>query len=61
MVERQHELHGRRQGRNVGVVSILAGVAVLLFAVTIIKLGENVGNPTSGASWGESLQKWMSE
>lgn len=59
MFQREHEMHTRRRGRNFGVVGILVGLAVLLFAVTIVKLGENAGNPASGVSWGESLMEWM--
>lgn len=61
MDKRDHELHGRRFGRNLGVVGLLVAFALLLFAVTIVKLGDQAGNPTSGASWGESLQQWMHE
>lgn len=61
MEKRNHELHGRRFGRNIGVIGLLVGVAVLLFAVTIVKLGDQAGNPTSGSSWGESLQQWLNE
>ena len=57
----EHELHTRRKGRNLGVIGVLVGLALLLFAVTIVKLGANAGNPTSGASWGESLQNWINE
>lgn len=60
-MQREHEIHTRRRGRNLGVIGILVGLALLLFAVTIVKLGDNAGNPTSGASWGESLQKWINE
>ena len=61
MMQREHEMHERRRGRNLGVVGVLVGLAVLLFAVTIVKLGDNAGNPTSGASWGESLMNWINE
>ncbi|MFK7944847.1 MAG: hypothetical protein AB8B85_18330 [Paracoccaceae bacterium] len=57
----EHEMHTRRKGRNLGVVGALVGLVVLLFAVTIVKLGDNVGNPTAGASWGESLMNWINE
>ena len=60
-MQREHEMHERRRGRNLGVVGVLVGLAVLLFAVTIVKLGDNAGNPTSGASWGESLMNWINE
>lgn len=40
-----HELHKRRFGRNLGVGLVLAAFAALLFAVTIVKMGSNAGNP----------------
>lgn len=61
MIQPQHELHRRRKGRNLGVVGVLVGLMLLLFAVTIVKLGANAGNPTGGASWGETLMNWVNE
>jgi len=55
----EHELHRRRRARNYGIIGCLAGVAALLFAVTMVKLGGNAANPSSGQSWGESLQRWV--
>jgi hypothetical protein len=45
MLHREHELHRRRRGRNIAVLGVLAGFALLLFLVTIVKMGENAGNP----------------
>ena len=45
MLKRDHELHRRRRGRNMGVLLALLGVAALLFWVTIAKMGANAGNP----------------
>jgi hypothetical protein len=45
MLHREHELHRRRRGRNVAVLAALAGFAVVMFAVTIAKLGAQAGNP----------------
>jgi len=42
---REHELHKRRRGRNLAVLAVLIGVVVLLFLVTIVKMGGNAGNP----------------
>lgn len=57
-IEKEHELHRRRKGRNGAVLAVLAGFALLLFAVTIVKLGDNVANPSQNVSWGESLMNW---
>lgn len=61
MAEIEQDVHKKRRGRNLGVLAILAGVVFLLFAVTIVKLGENAGNPTAGTLWGESLIDWARE
>ena len=57
--EKEHELHQRRKGRNGAVLAVLIGFAALLFAVTIVKLGDNVANPSASVSWGESLLNWV--
>ena len=57
--EKEHELHQRRKGRNGAVLAVLIGFAVLLFAVTIVTLGDNVANPSASVSWGECLMNWM--
>jgi hypothetical protein len=44
---REHALHRRRRARNLATLAILVGFAALLFAVTIVKMGENAGNPWS--------------
>ena len=58
-IEKEHELHQRRKGRNGAVLALLVGFAALLFAVTIVKLGDNVANPSQNVSWGESLMNWV--
>ncbi|MEL6997286.1 MAG: cytochrome C oxidase assembly protein [Paracoccaceae bacterium] len=58
-LDNEHDLHKRRKGRNTAVLALLLGFAMLLFAVTIVKLGENVANPSASVSWGESLMNWM--
>jgi len=44
-MKREHELHSRRRGRNMAVLAILLALVVLLFWVTIAKLGGNAANP----------------
>ncbi|MEM7519867.1 MAG: cytochrome C oxidase assembly protein [Pseudomonadota bacterium] len=34
----EHELHGRRRGRNVGVGLMLASFVVLIMALTFVKI-----------------------
>ena len=60
-MRRDHDLHGRRRGRNLAVLGALLALVVLLFAVTIVKLGGNAMNPTGGATWGESLVRWLDD
>ena len=50
-MRREHELHTRRRGRNMGVLIALVALVVLLFAVTLVKMGREgatVGNPSAG-------------
>jgi hypothetical protein len=43
MLDREdHELHKRRRGRNRAVGGLLGLFVVLLFAVTLVKIGPNV-------------------
>ena len=58
-MRRDHELHGRRRGRNWAVLGALVALVALLFAVTLVKLGPGGTNPSGGASWGESLADWL--
>ena len=44
-MQRDHEIHHRRRGRNIGVLAILLGLVGLLFLVTIVKMGGNAANP----------------
>ena len=57
----EHELHGRRRGRNIGLGLALIALVALIFAVTVVKLGANAANPSSGVSWGEQLMNWWQE
>jgi CHASE2 domain-containing sensor protein len=34
----EHELHRRRQGRNLGVGLILLGLAAIVFGLTVVKV-----------------------
>ncbi len=45
MIRRDHELHIRRRGRNVGVLAALIAFIGLLFLVTVVKLGGQAANP----------------
>ncbi|MEM1345272.1 MAG: cytochrome C oxidase assembly protein [Pseudomonadota bacterium] len=50
-MQREHELHDRRRGRNIGVLAVLLGFVAMLFLVTVVKLGGGggiVGNPSAG-------------
>ena len=59
----EHEMHHRRAGRNWGVFAALAAMIVLIFAVSLVKLGpEGVKNPSANAgSWSKSLAEWLSK
>lgn len=37
-IRAEHEIHGRRKGRNVGVGIMLAGFVVLIMALTFVKI-----------------------
>ena len=45
MLNKEHELHKRRRGRNLAMLALLGGFVALIFAVTIVKLGANAANP----------------
>ena len=61
-IKPEHEIHQRRKGRNYGVLAALGALAVLLFAVTIVKMGPQAGNPSAGqGSWGDTLMQWILE
>ncbi|MEL6336172.1 MAG: hypothetical protein AAFQ88_05935 [Pseudomonadota bacterium] len=54
-MRRDHELHHRRRGRNLGVLVMLIGLVVMLFAITIVKMpqaGGTVGNPSASQAGG---------
>lgn len=37
-LNREHELHGRRRGRNLGVAAALGAFVLIVFGITIAKL-----------------------
>lgn len=37
-LKQEHELHGRRRGRNIGVGLMLVSFIVLVFALTFVKV-----------------------
>lgn len=46
-IHREHELHGRRRGRNLGLGLVLGLFVVLVFGLTIVKVSrqDEHGNP----------------
>ncbi|MEM8792829.1 MAG: cytochrome C oxidase assembly protein [Pseudomonadota bacterium] len=63
-MKRDHELHDRRRGRNLGVLALLLGFVAMLFFVTIVKLGDTsgvIGNPSAGqgGAWIDGFLKWV--
>ncbi|MEM6972409.1 MAG: hypothetical protein AAF577_06355 [Pseudomonadota bacterium] len=53
--KRDHDLHLRRRGRNLGVLGALSGLVVMLFSITIVKMGDDqatVGNPSAAQAGG---------
>lgn len=37
-MHRDHELHTRRRGRNIGLLAVLLGFIVLMFGLTVVKI-----------------------
>jgi hypothetical protein len=58
-MRKDSELHERRRGRNWAVLAALLALIVLMFAVTVVKLGPGAANPTAGESWGTALVEWL--
>ena len=51
-IHKDHELHLRRFGRNLGLGIVLAAFVALVFGLTIVKVSRQDANgnpPTSGA------------
>ena len=38
MIRVEHELHGRRRGRNLGLMAVLLGFVVIVFGLTVVKV-----------------------
>lgn len=38
MIRVEHELHGRRRGRNVGLLAVLLALVVIVFGLTVAKV-----------------------
>ncbi|MGB1208412.1 MAG: hypothetical protein ACPG7W_04375 [Paracoccaceae bacterium] len=54
MILKQHELHKRRYGRNLGLGLVLAAVVALVFGLTVVKVtGGDVGRAISGEVTGQ--------
>lgn len=49
----EHEIHRRRKGRNIGVGLLLAGLLVVIFGLTVVKVIE-LGKANSFAQAGIS-------
>ena len=62
---RDHDLHKRRAGRNIGVLAALGLMVALIFSVSLVKVRldpESVQNPTANAdNWGATIAKWWAE
>ena len=46
-IKAEHELHGRRRSRNVGVGLTLLGFVGLMFALSVVKV-TSLGGPVEG-------------
>jgi len=46
-IRAEHELHGRRKSRNVGVGLVLVGFVALMFALSVVKI-TSLGGPVEG-------------
>ena len=60
-IRAESDMHERRKSRNKGVLIALTAFVVLMFTVTIVKLGPDARNPSTDVSWAERLKVWLSE
>jgi hypothetical protein len=44
----EHELHGRRKGRNIGVGLTLVTIIVIIFGLTVVKVTRGDFEPPRG-------------
>ena len=44
----EHELHGRRKGRNIGVGMTLVAIIVIIFGLTVVKVTRGDFEPPRG-------------
>ena len=51
----EHELHGRRWGRNLGVGLLLAGLVAIVFGLTVVKVLE-LGDPVKFEGYDHVMQ-----
>ncbi|MBT8153094.1 cytochrome C oxidase assembly protein [Epibacterium ulvae] len=51
-LNKEHELHSRRKGRNIGLGLVLGGFVVLVLALTMVKVTSNGFNFPSELSQG---------
>lgn len=47
-IGKQHEIHSRRFGRNLGVALVLAGFIAVVFGLTIVKVTRGDYEPPRG-------------
>lgn len=47
-LSKQHEIHTRRYGRNLGVGLLLAGLIAIVFGLTIVKVTRGDYEPPRG-------------
>lgn len=47
-ITKQHEIHGRRFGRNLGVALVLVGFIAIVFGLTVVKVTRGDYEPPRG-------------
>ncbi|EPX78786.1 hypothetical protein [Salipiger mucosus] len=59
-IARLHDLHKRRMGRNLGVGLVLAAFIVIIFGLTIVKIGRGDFSTNPGAP-GRAIEETSNE